>query len=408
MTLTRINITSLTLVAFLLSGLQPQAYAKDTAVPFARPALCTALLAGDSPSDHELTPTQSLIVYLTVLLNQKTIGREELNRFIRGLENQELINPISEEETVTPTALIHFKALQPHLDSENAIDRNELLAWARDTLSRLQQIQGERKEASSETKIPYRKIFYPVPAGSFKRRINGIHQTTILTHPFEAMETQVTQLHWAQVMGDNPSHFANGPQSIEIEINYRKFRINPDHPVEMISWWSALVFANELSKRHGLKPAYDLSGIEFEDGSLKGNRTMLAADEILRVAAKGSLNARYCFSAPKINAPEENIYDTEGYRFPTYAEQLYFLSNAGTANGKYYFGDDSKQLKNHAWYFEIAGGQTHPVGALLPMRIGTGVFYDVLGNVDEWAYDEEDEMSGANPIGRTLGFSSAN
>jgi formylglycine-generating enzyme required for sulfatase activity len=217
------------------------------------------------------------------------------------------------------------------------------------------------------------------------------------------METKVTQLHWAQVMGDNPSHFANGPQSIEIEINYRKFRINPDHPVEMISWWSALVFANELSKRHGLKPAYDLSGIEFEDGSLKGNRTMLAADEILRVAAKGSLNARYCFSAPKINAPEENIYDTEGYRFPTYAEQLYFLSNAGTANGKYYFGDDSKQLKNHAWYFEIAGGQTHPVGALLPMRIGTGVFYDVLGNVDEWAYDEEDEMSGANPIGRTLG-----
>jgi formylglycine-generating enzyme required for sulfatase activity len=250
----------------------------------------------------------------------------------------------------------------------------------------LQQIQGERKEARVETENPYRKIiFHPVPAGSFQRRIEGKDETTTLTHPFEAMETKVTQWQWAQVMGDNPSHFVNGPQSIEIEINGKKVRLNPDNPVENITWWSALVFANRLSALNGFKHAYDLSRIAFVDGSADLNRPILAADEILRVAAKGSLKALY--SDLRINAPEENIYETEGYRLPTSEEQLHLMSAAGTLEEMLSFGDDGNQLKNHAWYKDNSAGKTHPVGLLRPMFIGTGVFYDVLGNVFERVYN---------------------
>ena len=36
-------------------------------------------------------------------------------------------------------------------------------------------------------------------------------------------------------------------------------KMQSDYPVESVSWWSVLVFANKLSERHGLKPVYDLS-----------------------------------------------------------------------------------------------------------------------------------------------------
>ena len=40
--------------------------------------------------------------------------------------------------------------------------------------------------------------------------------------------------------------------------------MRPDHPLEGITWWSALVFANRLSEKNGLKPAYDLKRVKFE------------------------------------------------------------------------------------------------------------------------------------------------
>jgi formylglycine-generating enzyme required for sulfatase activity len=194
------------------------------------------------------------------------------------------------------------------------------------------------------------------------------------------METQVTQLHWAQVMGDNPSHFVNGPDSIEMEIRGNKIRMQPGHPVENITGWSALVFANRLSELNGLKPAYDLSGIDFVDTSVVGIKPTLEIDDILQVAAKGSLVPRFESSRPMFIA-------IEGFRLPTYAEQLYLMSAAGESLGQYYFGNDDNQLKYHAWYKENSEGTTHPVGLLQPMRIRTGIFYDILGNVSEWTFD---------------------
>ena len=66
-------------------------------------------------------------------------------------------------------------------------------------------------------------------------------------------------------MEENPSKFTKGEHSIVASnINGKSIQMQPDNPVENITWWSALVFANKLSEQYGLKPAYDLSGDHME------------------------------------------------------------------------------------------------------------------------------------------------
>ena len=117
--------------------------------------------------------------------------------------------------------------------------------------------------------------------------------------------------------------FPSGEDAVPINIDGQSIQIKPDHPVESMTWWSALVFANKLSQEHGLKPTYDLSDIVWDPGTRASNGTLLAKS--------GEI---------KINAPNGDYYKSEGYRLPTEAEQEYMLRAAGTMDGMYYFGDN--------------------------------------------------------------------
>jgi formylglycine-generating enzyme required for sulfatase activity len=164
--------------------------------------------------------------------------------------------------------------------------------------------------------------------------------------------------------------------------------MQPDNPVENITWYSAIVFANRLSEKHGLKPTYDLSEIKWVQGTSAENGTLqVESGEI------------------KINAINGDYYLAEGYRLPTEAEQEYLLRAMGAANGKYYFGDSEVELKDHAWYGDNSDKQTHPVGQLRPLIINGKEFYDLLGNVGEWGWDgyAEDLNGGDDPIGSKSG-----
>ena len=144
-----------------------------------------------------------------------------------------------------------------------------------------------------------------------------------ISRPFLLMESEVTQGMWQAVMGSNPSGFSSCGSRC---------------PVEQVIWFDAVRFANAVSEREGLRPAYRISGesVTWDRGA-------------------------------------------NGYRLPTEAEWAW-----AARGGQSYVYAGSSDLGSVAWYGGNSRGKTQPVCG--KRRNGYGLC-DMSGNVWEWVWD---------------------
>jgi sulfatase modifying factor 1 len=202
-------------------------------------------------------------------------------------------------------------------------------------------------------------LMISVPAGTFQRDADAANTSTVTA--FRMSEKEITRAQYTAVTGlADPSNTA--------------FSTGTDNPVQMVSWYDALVFCNMLSMVEGLTPVYTIS--TSTDPANWGVVPTLSSDATWdAVTANWSAN---------------------GYRFPTEMEWMWAAMGATDGTTGYlkeFAGDPNPAasgdaIGDYAWYGSSgtgnAGGTTHPVGIKLANELG---LYDMSGNLFEWCWD---------------------
>src|SRR3989338_4656670 len=333
----------LLLIFIFIFGLEAHADLCEALLAEPRPSGFFALRAqNDNPSaQNDSDPTSSLIAYLSRLLDENLIGDAHLERFAAGLEQGQVVNPISKEEAQADYALLlHHGGLERLI--LDALDRAIFLSWAQKRLSERSIVREQSGVVRQDTEVPFFQMeFVEIPAGEFMMKEKEKQVKSTIPNPYFISRFQTTQWQWAMVMGENPSQFKDGAESIEVEINGKFIRMQPDHPIERVIWNDIhklfLPRLNELSKKD------DPLIYRVISDHLKGKR----------------------------------------YRLPTNAEWEK-AARAGT-DTVLSFGDSESWPPEYGWFRKNSNRQTHAVGLKLP---NSWELYDMYGNVWEWTSDQ--------------------
>ncbi len=158
--------------------------------------------------------------------------------------------------------------------------------------------------------------------------------------------TEVSQRVYRARTGDDPSFFRNCE----------------DCPVETVSWYDAVAFANALSREEGLPECYRLEG----------------CSELPPYDREASVGDRHAHPAGLVCERAESLGPRcPGYRLPTVAEYRHF----GEVDA---IELSLRCLSRQARFAANSHGMPGIVGARRPNLHG---LFDTVGNVDEWLED---------------------
>ena len=206
--------------------------------------------------------------------------------------------------------------------------------------------------------------FVRVEAGSFSmgsptnepgRGADEPQHTVRITRPYFMQTTEVTQSQYGLVMGSNPSKYRGcGGQC----------------PVEQVSWFDAVGYANALSKKEGLPACYSVAGdhVTFHGLSCLGYRLPTEAEweYAARAGSRHSTTNGDMTVVAARNAPQ--LQDIAWY--------------GGNSGVSYSDGLDCSAWVGKAYTSSKCG--PHPVAG---KRANAWGLYDMQGNVWEWTHD---------------------
>lgn len=336
---------------------------------------CVQFLSLDAQKISTETDTTRFLAYLAHLIEKGVIGEAELKYFYTRLKDQSLlVNPIFHSKTDQGVSFtessyqIHYDTMDTYLQRDD-LDKVEILNWLQAHLKHVEKVDRQRTKTTEKTQAPYFDMqFQRVVKGQLVMARNK--KSVYLPHDIEVMTTKVTQWMWTKELGFNPSHFRRGASGIIVDVEDRPTEMQPDHPVETITWYAAAMFANELSKKHGFKEVYDFSSVEFIPGTKMED---------------GTLNIQ----SGEVKIYGDNIYETEGYRLPTEVEQEFLITDRGRATDGYFTGVVENNIADYAVIGRVGERDTLAVKEKLPLIIDGKKFYDLYGNTWEWGTWDE-------------------